>query len=60
MQLKKNKVFIVIANCPGKSLITYLLVRFNLLRLDKKILIIVATTSLQNNCLKILKIMPVA
>ena len=39
-------MFVIITNCLSKSLITYLLVRFNLLRLDKKILIIVPTTSL--------------
>ena len=40
MQLKRIDVYYY-HNCSGKSLITYLLVRFNLLRLDKKILIIV-------------------
>ena len=45
-------MFIIITNCSGKSLITYLLVRFNLLRLDKKILIIVPTTSLVEQLFK--------
>ena len=45
-------MFIVITNNSGKSLITYLLVRFNLLRLDKKILIIVPTTSLVEQLFK--------
>ena len=45
-------MFIVITCYSGKSLITYLLVRFNLLRLDKKILIIVLTTSLVEQLFK--------
>ena len=43
---KKNRCLLLSPTASGKSLITYLLVRFNLLRLDKKILIIVPTTSL--------------
>jgi len=46
--LTKNRCLLLSPTASGKSLIIYLLVRFNLLRLDKdkKILIIVPTTSL--------------
>ena len=46
---KKNRCLLLSPTASGKSLITYLLVRFNILRLKeqkKKILIIVPTTSL--------------
>tara|TARA_B100001057_G_scaffold480879_1_gene554249 strand:+ start:1157 stop:2638 length:1482 start_codon:yes stop_codon:yes gene_type:complete len=43
---QKNRCLLLSPTASGKSLITYLLVRFNLLRLKKKILIIVPTTSL--------------
>ena len=45
--VRKNRCLLLSPTASGKSLIVYLLVRFNLLRLkDKKILIIVPTTSL--------------
>ena len=46
--VKKNRCLLLSPTASGKSLILYLLVRFNLLRLpkNKKILIIVPTTSL--------------
>ena len=45
--IKKKRCLLLSPTASGKSLIVYLLVRFNLLRLkDKKILIIVPTTSL--------------
>ena len=47
--LKKNRCLLLSPTASGKSLIVYLLVRFNLIRLKKlnqKILIIVPTTSL--------------
>ena len=59
MQLKRIDVYYFHLRC-GKSLITYLLVRFNILRLKeqkKKILIIVPTTSLVEQLFKDLKIM---
>ena len=49
---KKNRCLLLSPTASGKSLITYLLVRFNLLRLDKKILIIVPTTSLVEQLFK--------
>ena len=39
-------MFIIVANASGKSLIVYLLTRFNQLRIKNKILIVVPTTSL--------------
>ena len=46
--IKKNRCLLLSPTASGKSLILYLLVRFNLLRIpkNKKILIIVPTTSL--------------
>ena len=49
---KKNRCLLLSPTASGKSLITYLLVRFNLLRLKKKILIIVPTTSLVEQLFK--------
>ena len=49
---KKNRFLLLSPTASGKSLITYLLVRFNLLRLKKKILIIVPTTSLVEQLFK--------
>ena len=52
---RKNRCLLLSPTASGKSLITYLLVRFNLLRLkekNKKILIIVPTTSLVEQLFK--------
>ena len=52
---KKNRCLLLSPTASGKSLITYLLVRFNILRLKqdkKKILIIVPTTSLVEQLFK--------
>tara|TARA_Y100000389_G_scaffold7454_1_gene7150 strand:- start:2784 stop:4274 length:1491 start_codon:yes stop_codon:yes gene_type:complete len=52
---RKNRTLLLSPTASGKSLITYLLVRFNLLRLKedkKKILIIVPTTSLVEQLFK--------
>ena len=43
---EKNRCLLLSPTASGKSLIVYLLVRFNLLRIKNKILIIVPTTSL--------------
>ena len=44
--VKKNRCLLLSPTASGKSLIVYLLVRFNQLRIKNKILIIVPTTSL--------------
>jgi superfamily II DNA or RNA helicase len=52
---RKNRTLLLSPTASGKSLITYLLVRFNMLRLKeekKKILIIVPTTSLVEQLFK--------
>ena len=52
---RQNRCLLLSPTASGKSLITYLLVRFNLLRLkesNKKILIIVPTTSLVEQLFK--------
>ena len=49
---KKNRCLLLSPTASGKSLIVYLLVRFNLLRIKKKILIIVPTTSLVEQLFK--------
>mgnify|MGYP002640283228 CR=1 FL=1 len=52
---RKNRTLLLSPTASGKSLITYLLVRFNILRLkesNKKILIIVPTTSLVEQLFK--------
>ncbi len=49
---EKNRCLLLSPTASGKSLIVYLLVRFNLLRIKKKILIIVPTTSLVEQLFK--------
>jgi len=50
--VKQNRTLLLSPTASGKSLIVYLLVRFNQLRLSKKILIIVPTTSLVEQLFK--------
>ena len=53
--VKKNRCLLLSPTASGKSLIVYLLTRFNQLRIKNKILIIVPTTSLVEQLYKDLK-----